>query len=370
MLLPLISWFLMAEDRLEEVLPSGATIMSECMPKAETVSIAIVGKAEDTPETVQTHGWRHLLEHIVAKGPHKDLDKRLEAVGGFLYAQTNRDTLCLRLDAPIAEATLAQKLGQEIVSPLRTTDAEIQIERRVIREEIALTSPGRLANIAAWTKVYGGARLDPLGDVDAMGKASVKGMENLFASTFCTKNLVVCVCGPDTAERSLEIARSIAENAIKAPEVSYAEPEAKDPTPVYAEVGDAVAVGVPVQGFFEKATVAKVVAGHAFAAQGRGEFFFTPSGHSGLISCAFWFEADLIRAVQTPPDQGLYQLGVLRTRNWIRSQLRSAGPCAQFRATLMATSPFYRPEGFLDELELVSYDQFAKAYKQLAEAGK
>lgn len=358
-------------DRLEERLPSGALILSEQMPKAEMMSIALVSKATDTPETLKTHGWRHLVEHIVAKGPFKDLDVRLERVGGFLYAQTGRDTMSLRLDFPVTEKALGLKLAQELVSPLRTSAKEIETETTIIREELGFTSELRMANIAAWAKVYGTHRLDPLGDPDVMAKAGVDDLEKLHKTLFCTKNLVVSVCGPEGAETSIELARQIAESAPKAPELSFAAEDPKlQPQPVLAEVGDAAAVAMPAEGLLEKETIGKFVAAMAFASQGGGEVYFTPSSKPGLLTVAFSSGSALTTAAQTPPDQGLFSLGVLRARRWMQNQLASPGSAALVRGNLLAVAPFYRPEGFLEEIPLVSYEQFRAAYLGFAGLGK
>src|SRR5688500_3617518 len=81
--------------RLRTVLPNGAIILAERMPSAPTVSVQLFASSKRVPETAETHGRRHLLEHILAKGPKKNLDTRLESSGAFLEAFTHRDAMQL-----------------------------------------------------------------------------------------------------------------------------------------------------------------------------------------------------------------------------------------------------------------------------------
>src|SRR5688500_7954220 len=79
--------------RLRTVLPSGAIVLVERMPAATSLSVQLFASARAVPESKQTHGWRHLLEHLVARGPKGDIDARLESQGAFMRARTLRDAM-------------------------------------------------------------------------------------------------------------------------------------------------------------------------------------------------------------------------------------------------------------------------------------
>ncbi len=48
-------------DKLRTILPNGAAIYAERMPKQPLISIQLFACCKYTPESVATHGYRHLL---------------------------------------------------------------------------------------------------------------------------------------------------------------------------------------------------------------------------------------------------------------------------------------------------------------------
>src|SRR5437763_1308721 len=77
--------------RLRTVLPNQATILVEPVANAHMISLQLWASSRGVEERAETHGLRHLLEHILALGPKRDIDQRLESVGGSLRAKTFRD---------------------------------------------------------------------------------------------------------------------------------------------------------------------------------------------------------------------------------------------------------------------------------------
>ena len=66
------------------ILGNEAVVLTESFPKSPTVSVQLFVSASATPDTPETHGWRHLIEHLAAPGRNRDLDRRIESAGGFL----------------------------------------------------------------------------------------------------------------------------------------------------------------------------------------------------------------------------------------------------------------------------------------------
>src|SRR6476469_6543311 len=77
--------------RLRTVLSNNSAVLVEPMANEKTISIQLWAASRGVEERPETHGLRHLLEHVLALGPNRDLDQRLETVGGELFARTFRD---------------------------------------------------------------------------------------------------------------------------------------------------------------------------------------------------------------------------------------------------------------------------------------
>jgi len=121
-------------------LPNGLTIVSETMPRVETVSIGAYVHAGTRDETVAENGASHFLEHMAFKGTEKRdaaaIAREIENVGGHLNAYTAREQTAyyakvLKEDMPLAADILGDILTHSTFVP-----DEMERERGVILQEI------------------------------------------------------------------------------------------------------------------------------------------------------------------------------------------------------------------------------------------
>jgi len=105
---------------------------------AKSLVVELFAASRGTEEAPINNGLRHLLEHLIAKGPSGDLDKRLETAGGFLTAETGRDTMSFRVNLPPGKLDLGLRtLGEVMQMPVVTTET-IQREAAIVAQEAAL----------------------------------------------------------------------------------------------------------------------------------------------------------------------------------------------------------------------------------------
>ncbi|CAA9270533.1 MAG: Mitochondrial processing peptidase-like protein, partial [uncultured Acetobacteraceae bacterium] len=75
-------------------LPNGLTVVSETMPRVETVSFGAYVAAGTRDEAAAENGVSHFLEHMAFKGTEKRdaaaIAREIENVGGHLNAYTAR----------------------------------------------------------------------------------------------------------------------------------------------------------------------------------------------------------------------------------------------------------------------------------------
>lgn len=121
-------------------LPNGLTIVSETMPRVETVSIGAYVHAGTRDETAAENGASHFLEHMAFKGTEKrdaaSIAREIENVGGHLNAYTARENTAyyakvLKEDMPLAADIIGDILTHSTFIP-----EELERERGVILQEI------------------------------------------------------------------------------------------------------------------------------------------------------------------------------------------------------------------------------------------
>ena len=121
-------------------LPSGLTVVSEKMPRVETVSIGAYVDAGARHETAMENGVSHFLEHMAFKGTEKRdaaaIAREIENVGGHINAYTSRENTAFYCKVLKEDAALAADIIGDILSHSAFAPEEVERERGVILQEI------------------------------------------------------------------------------------------------------------------------------------------------------------------------------------------------------------------------------------------
>src|SRR5688500_17852362 len=124
------------------VLPSGLRVLTEAIPSMRSVSFGVwvgIGSRDEAPEQA---GVSHFLEHLLFKGTEQrtalDISAQIEAVGGETNAFTTKEYTCyyarvLDEDLPLAIDVMCDLVSHSVLDP-----ADVETERGVILEEIAM----------------------------------------------------------------------------------------------------------------------------------------------------------------------------------------------------------------------------------------
>jgi predicted Zn-dependent peptidase len=122
-------------------LDGGLQVLTEWMPGLRSASLGIWVRAGSLSEAPADMGISHLLEHMVFKGTRRrgarEIAIVLERVGGSLDAYTTREHTSYQarvLDEHVALAL--DVLGDLVLDPL-LREADLELEREVVLEEIA-----------------------------------------------------------------------------------------------------------------------------------------------------------------------------------------------------------------------------------------
>lgn len=124
------------------VLPGGLRVITEAVPTVRSVAFGIWAGVGSRDESVQLGGASHYLEHLLFKGTHRRdalaISAALDSVGGELNAFTTKEYTCYYARVLDRDLPLAVDVVSDMVTSSRIASADVEAERGVILEEIAM----------------------------------------------------------------------------------------------------------------------------------------------------------------------------------------------------------------------------------------
>ncbi len=121
-------------------LPNGFRIVSERMPGLKSAALGVWIMAGGRHERVEQNGIAHFLEHMAFKGTKRrsarQIAEDIEDVGGYINAYTSREITAYFARVLEEDVTLALDVISDIVLNPVFDEAEIEVERGVILQEI------------------------------------------------------------------------------------------------------------------------------------------------------------------------------------------------------------------------------------------
>src|ERR1700712_4849758 len=185
------------------VIPGGLRVITESVPGARSASVGIwvgVGSVDETPKLA---GASHFLEHLLFKGTArrtgKEIASAIDAVGGELNAFTSHEYTCYYAHVLASSAELAVDIVCDVVLDAVITSADVDIERQVILEEIAMRDddPEDTLGDAFASAVFAGHPVaDPVigseNTITAMSRTQIAGY---YKRRYSPEKMVVSVAG-------------------------------------------------------------------------------------------------------------------------------------------------------------------------------
>jgi len=197
------------------VLPGGLRIITESLPTVRSASFGIWAGVGSRDEDVSHAGATHYLEHLLFKGTRKrsalDISASIDAVGGELNAFTAKEYTCyyarvLDDDLPLAIDVLSDMVTNSVIDP-----SEVEAERAVILEEIAMTEDDSsdAAHEAFGWQLFGNTPLGRpiLGTVSSIEAISRQQISEHYAAKYTPDNLVVAAAGRLDHDEVVDITR-------------------------------------------------------------------------------------------------------------------------------------------------------------------
>ncbi|MCL3860194.1 pitrilysin family protein [Actinotalea sp. K2] len=160
------------------VLPGGVRVLTEQMPGLRSATVGAWVGVGSRDERDGHHGSTHFLEHLLFKGTQRrtamDIAEAFDAVGGEANAATGKEHTCYYARVLDADLPMAVDVIADMVTSARLDPAELETERGVILEELAMNDddPSDVAHEQFATVVLGEHALGrPIGGTPATIRA-------------------------------------------------------------------------------------------------------------------------------------------------------------------------------------------------------
>jgi predicted Zn-dependent peptidase len=185
------------------VLPGGLRVVTETMPTVRSAAFGIWVGVGSRDESIPDAGSSHYLEHLLFKGtPGRsamDISAELDAVGGDLNAFTAKEYTCYYARVLDSDLPLAVDVVSDMVTSSLIEGADVEAERGVILEEIAMRDddPSDLIHDEFAIALYGDAPLGRpiLGTIESINSLTRDGIARYYEDRYLPPNLVVAAAG-------------------------------------------------------------------------------------------------------------------------------------------------------------------------------
>lgn len=342
-------------------LPNDAVVFSERVPNTSRVSVQLWLSAKGTEETPETNGWRHLIEHFMAKR----LDNFTDENGIFLSAETTREAMAFKFEAPGEKLSFCLEGVRRLFDPLVLDQAAIDHEIQLIRHEEAGLGVARRFSRAGWSLVFEGSRPDPIGDFEAMARSTPELLRASQTRMLAGDRVVLSACGavpPSTVSQAIgPFLGSLLRSADLGPMDGGG--RLMSPGKVGTQTSPSVvgsALCVKIEGVDRATSLARLAVGFA-ATQSNPDVqaLYTVSTHQGLFTLAT-SRPNVAELVDALSDRQLAAApGLLEA--WLDGIEHNPTALASFRGALLSEGSGLTLDSVMKAAETVTLDGVRRA---------
>jgi predicted Zn-dependent peptidase len=184
-------------------LPGGLRVLTETMPGVLSATLGIWVGVGSRDESDEIAGSSHFLEHLLFKGTSSrsalEIATAMDAVGGEMNAFTAKEHTCYYANVLASDLPLAVALLSDLVTEACNTAADLESERTVVLEEIAMRDdePADAVHDLFAEALFGDA---PLGRSVLGSVASIEGLtrddvDGWYRARYTMPSIVVTAAG-------------------------------------------------------------------------------------------------------------------------------------------------------------------------------
>lgn len=354
--------------RLRTILPNGSISLIEPHFESKLITIELVASARGAEDTPKTHGWRHILEHLLVRGRDGRLDSKLEAVGGFLRAETYRDATVIEIQVPPDQLDAGLAAVEEVLHEPKISAEQIAREIPILKNEIALEDDAAILANAGWHAAYGDQGLDPQGETDLMAGAKPEDLVDLYLRLLRSGNVAIGISGPIDLDGGTKKATALLARLPGAPNKDKFRPRIAAERRTIEASAHGGAVAVDVLAYDSPKSAASLAAAFGLATKLDAFVTYTPSVRNAVITIGSGNSEDFLKRVAGLSDADIddgYEIGVALARSWVQRQLERPAAAIKLRTMLMAEDPNAKPELLLANLQRVGLAEFRVAAQSI-----
>jgi len=184
-------------------LSNGIRVVTETTDYVKSVSAGVWVGAGSADETRENNGISHFIEHMLFKGTKsrsaKDIAECMDAVGGQLNAVTAKEYTCYYTKTLTEHLGLALELISDMILNSTFTQENIDLERKVILEEISMgeDDPDNLIYDIVEEEMWEGSALafSVVGTEESVSAIDRKMLVEYFAEKYVAENMVISLVG-------------------------------------------------------------------------------------------------------------------------------------------------------------------------------
>jgi predicted Zn-dependent peptidase len=186
------------------VQPSGLRVVSQALPTARSVSVALLVPVGSRHEDSAHAGLSHLLEHLVFKGTrgHPEagsLSQLVEGIGGSVNASTDRELTAYSAKVPAGHLSVALEAVSELALHPLLRRRDLTGEKPVIVDEIRMyvDSPSDHVFTLFDELLYGDHPLgrEIAGTIGSVRRATHRAVVDHWRSAYQPSGMVLAVAG-------------------------------------------------------------------------------------------------------------------------------------------------------------------------------
>ncbi len=181
-------------ERQRTILPNGVRLQVEATAHPDRAAVALAVSLAGLSQDDLKQGKVHLLEHLVARGPNRDLDHKLEEQGMSLSVWTTRESMIFRVTCRPRQVSFALESLATLTQPLKVTEADITKEVSIMEEERVLMEGTQKMARAAWGRVFKEEAVDPMGFPEP-GQVTPDALVSLHSRMFEGKAMSIAIAG-------------------------------------------------------------------------------------------------------------------------------------------------------------------------------
>lgn len=197
-------------------LDNGLRIAVQKSYHAKTCSMGIWVASGSCYETPETAGTSHFIEHMLFRGTHKrtalDIAVEMDEIGGILNAYTAKEITCFYAHTLTEHMPKALDIICDMIKNPRLSADDIELEKGVIKEEIAMyeDSPEDLCADTYYENVWAGSMLGSniLGTPETVDSVNRESLCAHLAKFYVPERMVISFSGNFDEEKAIEICKS------------------------------------------------------------------------------------------------------------------------------------------------------------------